>query len=131
MVLNPPVSSITDAEVVVIAVKPQVMEDVLPGIVSLKASRPLVLSVAAGKTIATRAAFRLRRRRDSHHAQHARCRGPRHYRHGPAMPMCPLHKWPWPRALLESLAKVVTVDNEAMIDAVTAVSGSGPPMYSI
>src|SRR5512139_1721931 len=51
--LNPAVASITDAEVVVIAVKPQLMEEVLPGIVALRAARPLVLSVAAGKTIAS------------------------------------------------------------------------------
>ena len=36
--LNPPVATIKDAEVLVIAVKPQLMEDVLPGIVPLKAS---------------------------------------------------------------------------------------------
>ena len=46
-------AAITDAEVVVVAVKPQVMEDVLPGIVSLGPSKPLILSVAAGKTIAS------------------------------------------------------------------------------
>ena len=51
--LNPPVSGITDAEVVVVAVKPQIMEDVLPGVVPLKASKPLILSIAAGKTIAS------------------------------------------------------------------------------
>ncbi|MDP4822891.1 MAG: NAD(P)-binding domain-containing protein, partial [Aestuariivirgaceae bacterium] len=51
--LNPPAASINDAEVIIIAVKPQVMEDVLPGISGLKASKPLVLSVAAGKTIAS------------------------------------------------------------------------------
>ena len=47
--LNPDVSTITDAEVVIIAVKPQLMEDVLPGIATLKSSKPLVLSVAAGR----------------------------------------------------------------------------------
>ena len=44
--LNPDVSTIRDAEVVIIAVKPQLMEDVLPGVVSLKASRPLILSLS-------------------------------------------------------------------------------------
>ena len=33
--LNPPVASINDAEVLVIAVKPQLMEEALPGIVPL------------------------------------------------------------------------------------------------
>ena len=51
--LNPEVGSIHDAEVVIMAVKPQLMEDVLPGVVPLKAAKPLILSVAAGKTIAS------------------------------------------------------------------------------
>ena len=50
---NPPVSSIRDAEVVLIALKPQMMEEVLPTIAGLGVSKPLILSVAAGKTIAS------------------------------------------------------------------------------
>jgi pyrroline-5-carboxylate reductase len=124
--LNPDLSSIHDAEVVVIAVKPQLMEDVLPGVVSLAASRPLILSVAAGKTIAS---FE------------------RHFGKGAAVirtiPNTPAavgrgitamaanpHVSPaqlaLARTLLEAVGEVVTVENESMIDAVTAVSGSGP-----
>ena len=51
--LNPEISTIQDAEVIIAAVKPQLMEEVLPNVVPLKASKPLVLSVAAGKTIAS------------------------------------------------------------------------------
>ena len=51
--LNPPVASIADAEVVIIAVKPQVMGEVLPGLVPLMQAKPVVLSIAAGKTIAS------------------------------------------------------------------------------
>ena len=51
--LNPQVAESPMPKSIIVAVKPQVMEDVLPGIVPLKASRPLILSVAAGKTIAT------------------------------------------------------------------------------
>ena len=124
--LNPPVASITDAEVVVVAVKPQVMEDVLPGIAPLKASRPLVVSVAAGKTIAS----------FEHHfgADAAVIR---------TMPNTPAAvgrgitamaananvsaaQLELARTLLSAVGEVVTVDNEALIDAVTAVSGSGP-----
>jgi pyrroline-5-carboxylate reductase len=50
---NPPVSSITDAEVVLVAVKPQVMDDVLTPLHGLGAAKPLILSIAAGKTIAS------------------------------------------------------------------------------
>jgi pyrroline-5-carboxylate reductase len=54
---NPPIASITDTEVIVVAVKPQVMDEVLPNLVPLKSSKPLILSVAAGKTIATFAKY--------------------------------------------------------------------------
>jgi pyrroline-5-carboxylate reductase len=124
--LNPDISSIRDAEVVVVAVKPQLMEDVLPGVVSLKASKPLVLSVAAGKTIASferhfgtdaavirtipntpaavgRGITAMAANANVSEAQSALA-----------------------RSLLEAVGEVVTVDDEAMIDAVTAVSGSGP-----
>src|SRR6266545_4662721 len=50
---NPDLKSIQDAQVILIAVKPQIMDEVLPSIASLKSSQPLVLSVVAGKTIAS------------------------------------------------------------------------------
>ncbi len=124
--LNPPVSSITDAEVIVVAVKPQIMEDVLPAVVPLKFSKPLILSVAAGKTIASFA---------------------RHFGNDAAIirtiPNTPAAvgrgitamasntnvstaQMALARTLLEAVGEVVTVEREEMIDAVTAVSGSGP-----
>jgi pyrroline-5-carboxylate reductase len=124
--LNPEVPSIRDAEVLVIAVKPQLMEDVLPGVVSLKASKPLILSVAAGKTIAS---F------ERHFGADAAV-----IRTIPNTPAAvgrgitamaananvSAGQLAIARSLLEAVGEVVTVDNEAMIDAVTAVSGSGP-----
>ena len=50
---NPEISTITDAEVVLVAVKPQIMEEVLSNIITLGKSSPLIVSIAAGKTIAT------------------------------------------------------------------------------
>lgn len=123
---NPVVATIKDAEVVLVAVKPQIMEDVLPGVASLKASRPLIVSVAAGKTIASFA---------------------RHFGTDAAIirtiPNTPAAvgrgitamaanenvsagQIALARELLSAIGEVVTVDDEALIDAVTAVSGSGP-----
>ena len=124
--LNPDVSAIGDAEVLVVAVKPQLMEDVLPGVVPLKASKPLILSVAAGKTIAS---F------ERHFGADAAV-----IRTIPNTPAAvgrgitamaananvSAAQMALGRTLLESVGEVVTVENEAMIDAVTAVSGSGP-----
>jgi pyrroline-5-carboxylate reductase len=123
---NPPVASITDAEVIVVAVKPQVMEDVLPNLVSLKSSQPLILSVAAGKTIATFA---------KHFGEKSAI-----IRTIPNTPaaigrgitaLCAnanvsKSQMVLATSLLASTGEVVTVENESMIDLVTAVSGSGP-----
>ena len=124
--LNPPVSGITDAEVVVVAVKPQVMEDVLPGVSALKSSKPLVLSVAAGKTIAS---FERHFGADAAvirtipNTPAAVGRGITAMASNANVSPAQLDL---ARTLLSSVGEVVTVADEAMIDAVTAVSGSGP-----
>ncbi len=124
--LNPPVSAITDAAVVVIAVKPQLMADVLPGIVSLGRSKPLILSIAAGKTIASiarhfGAAAAIIRTMPNTPA--AIGRGITAMVANPRVSPSQLEL---ARTLLSAVGEVVTVDDEALIDAVTAVSGSGP-----
>jgi pyrroline-5-carboxylate reductase len=124
--LNPDPATITDAEVVVIAVKPQLMEDVLPGITGLKASRPLILSVAAGKTIASferhfgADAAVIRSMPNTPAAVGRGITAMAANRNvSPAQTVLA-------QALLSAVGEVVTVPGEAMIDAVTAVSGSGP-----
>jgi pyrroline-5-carboxylate reductase len=124
--LNPGVDAIDDAEVVVMAVKPQLMEDVLPGVVPLKAAKPLILSVAAGKTIAS---F------ERHFGADAAVirtipNTPAAVGRGITAMAANANVSPaqlaLARSLLAAVGEVVTVENEAMIDAVTAVSGSGP-----
>lgn len=123
---NPPISSITDAEVVLVAVKPQVMDEVLTPLHGLGASKPLILSIAAGKTIAS---FE------------------RHFGTDAAvirtMPNTPAAvgrgitamaanrnvsqaQFALAEQLLSSVGEVVRVDDEGLIDAATGVSGSGP-----
>lgn len=124
--LNPPVSAITDAAVVVVAVKPQVMEDVLPGIVSLGRSKPLILSIAAGKTIASFARHfgaDAAIIRTIPNTPAAIGRGITAMAANPHVSPSQLQL---ARALLSAIGEVVTVADEALIDAVTAVSGSGP-----
>lgn len=124
--LNPDVTAIRDAEVVVIAVKPQLMEEVLPGVVSLGASKPLVLSVAAGKTIASferhfGAAAAVVRTIPNTPAAVGRGITAMAANANVSEAQLALA-----RRLLESVGEVVTVANEGLIDAATAVSGSGP-----
>jgi pyrroline-5-carboxylate reductase len=124
--LNPHPASVTDAEVVVIAVKPQLMDQVLPGITALNVSRPLILSVAAGKTIASferyfgADAAVIRSMPNTPAAVGRGITAMAANRNvSPAQTVLA-------QALLSAVGEVVTVPDEAMIDAVTAVSGSGP-----
>jgi pyrroline-5-carboxylate reductase len=123
---NPPVDTIFDAEVVVIAVKPQIMEEVLPGIVGLKICKPLILSIAAGKTIAS---F------ERHFGEDAAVirsipNTPAAIGRGitamAANALVTDDQMALARELLSSIGEVVAVEDESLIDAATAVSGSGP-----
>ncbi len=124
--LNPDVATIRDAEVVVVAVKPQLMEGVLPGVASLGNSKPLILSVAAGKTIASferhfgadAAVIRTIPNTPAAVGRGITAMAANANVSPPQMALA--------RTLLEAVGEVVTVENEEMIDAVTAVSGSGP-----
>ena len=123
---NPPVASISGVEVVLVAVKPQVMDEVLRPLAGLAVSKPLVLSVVAGKTIASLA---------------------RHFGESAAIirtiPNTPsaigrgitamasnanvsAAQNVLAEQLLSSIGEVVRVPAEEQIDWVTAVSGSGP-----
>jgi pyrroline-5-carboxylate reductase len=123
---NPAIAGIADAEVVLVAVKPQVTDQVLPGLVPLARSRPLFLSVVAGKTIA---AF-------AHHfgSDAAIIRTipntPAAVGRGITAMTANAHVSParfaLAEALLQAIGQVVRVDREELIDAATAVSGSGP-----
>jgi pyrroline-5-carboxylate reductase len=124
--LNPVVADITNAEVVLVAVKPQMMDEVLPAIVSLGASKPLILSVAAGKTIATFERF------FGSHAAIIRTipNTPAAIGRG-ITAMCAnanvsVSQLQLATDLLGAIGEVVTVDREELIDCATAVSGSGP-----
>lgn len=123
---NPPATSLSGVEVVLVAVKPQIMDQVLAPLRGLAASKPLVLSVVAGKTIASLA---------GHFGQDTAI-----IRTIPNTPsaigrgitaMAPnAHVSPaqarLAEQLLSSIGEVVRVPAEEQIDWVTAVSGSGP-----
>ena len=123
--------AIAGADVVVLAVKPQVMQQVLaPLAEQLRATRPLIISIAAGIEIAS-----LTRWLGDETLPIVRC-----------MPNTPalvqsgatgLYASRYVSASQKQLADTVLravgialwVDNEAQIDAVTAVSGSGPAYF--
>jgi pyrroline-5-carboxylate reductase len=123
---NPSLDDVHNVDVLVAAVKPQIMDEVLAPVSILKRDKPLVLSIAAGKTI------------DSF-ARHFGDDAPiiRTIPNTPAAIGRGItvmtrnshvsdHQARLATQLLACLGRVVTVDDEALIDAATAVSGSGP-----
>lgn len=123
---NPRVGDIHDVEVFVAAVKPQVMDEVLKPVAALGRFKPLVLSIAAGKTIASFA----RHFGDDAAIIRSIPNTPAAIGRGITVMAANGHvsqaQMQLAASLLASLGEVVTVDDEAMIDAATAVSGSGP-----
>jgi pyrroline-5-carboxylate reductase len=123
---NPTLDAVRGIEVILLAIKPQMVDEVLPGLKSLAREKPLVVSVVAGKTIAALKA---------HFGQDAPV-----IRTIPNTPsavgrgitaMAPGNdvsdaQVELATALLTAIGEVVTVDDEGLIDAATAISGSGP-----
>ena len=113
------------AGVVVVAVKPQMMAAVLPGLKPLIGPGTIVLSIAAGKTIASFAAVfgdvAVVRAMPNTPAQVGR---------GITAAVANARATAGDRALvttlLQAVGEVAWLDDEALIDAVTAISGSGP-----
>lgn len=113
------------AGVVVVAVKPQMMPDVLPRLASLVGPGTIVLSIAAGKTLATfEAAF------PGAAVVRAMPNTPAQVGRGITGAVANAHLGEEGRALVTALlaavGDVAWLDDEALIDVVTAISGSGP-----
>ena len=113
------------AKVIVVAVKPQIIADVLPGLAGLVGRGTVTLSIAAGTTLANLAAGigdgAIVRSIPNTPAQVGRgitaaIANERVSKAGRALVT----------RLLEAVGEVVWVDKEGLIDSVTAVSGSGP-----
>lgn len=112
--------------VLLMAVKPQIMEEVFPPLAKLAGPDTVVLSIAAGKTIAS---F------EQHLAKGIAVvrsipNTPASVGRGITVAAANAHVTPSQKdlcdALLRAIGEVAWVDDEALIDPVTAVSGSGP-----
>jgi pyrroline-5-carboxylate reductase len=114
------------AKVLVLAVKPQTMAQALPAAAPLAGAQTIVISVAAGIRLSTlEAGFA-----GSQPLVRAMPNTPAQIGQGMTVAVANGHVTPEQRDLVDRLlAAVGTVawaDDEALIDAVTAVSGSGP-----
>ena len=112
--------------VIVVAVKPQVMDEVLPGLAKLAGKSTVVLSIAAGRTIAGFA----RHLPEGSAVVRAMPNTPAAVGRGITVGVPNAHVTARQRAtcdaLLRAIGEVSWIDDESLIDAVTAVSGSGP-----
>ncbi|MGV6858525.1 MAG: pyrroline-5-carboxylate reductase [bacterium] len=120
-------SAVEEADIVVLAVKPQVMKDVLtPLAASFTQSHPVVISIAAG----------IREHDVSRWAGSGlpvvRCmpNTPSLVRHGAtglyANALVGAEEKQWATELMGAVGQCVWVEDEDKLDAVTALSGSGP-----
>jgi pyrroline-5-carboxylate reductase len=113
------------ARIVVVAVKPQAMADILPGLKPLVGPGTVVMSIAAGKTIGTFAAAfpgaAVVRAMPNTPAQVGRG-----MTGAVANPAATAADRELVTALLAAVGDVAWLDDESQIDVVTAISGSGP-----
>lgn len=117
------------ADAVVVAVKPQVMDTVLASIAGAIDEATLVISVAAGMPIE-----RIRRGLDGHdRVVRAMPNTPALYQAGMTGLAAAAGVTATDReraaGILEAAGEVAWVDDEALMDVVTAVSGSGPAYF--
>jgi len=112
--------------VIVTAVKPQVMDEVLPHLAKLAGKATVLLSIAAGRTIA---GFEKHLPKGTAVVR-SMPNTPAAIGRGITVGVPNAHVTPAQRAacdaLLRAVGEVAWVDDEGLIDAVTAVSGSGP-----
>jgi len=122
-------AAVEDADVVVLAVKPQIMPGVLDKMKGLVNADQLVLSVAAGKTVASISAHLGERQA----IVRAMPNTPALTGHGItgifAGSFCQAHHVEQAETILSATGEVVWINDESLMDVVTAISGSGPAYY--
>lgn len=112
--------------VIVAAVKPQIMDAAFPGVAALAGPETLTLSIAAGKTLASFESYL----KPGAAVVRAMPNTPAAIGHG--MTVCCANGAATPQQrdlagqLMAAVGDVAWVDDEGLMNAVTAVSGSGP-----
>ena len=111
--------------VILLAVKPQLMDEVLPPLAKLAGPQTLLLSIAAGRRIAS-----FEKYLPGGAVVRAMPNTPAAIGRGITAAVANRNVTPVQRALaddlLSAVGDVVWVDDESLLDAITAVSGSGP-----
>ena len=113
-------------DVVVVAVKPQIMTEVLPPYAKLVAAKPVFLSIAAGKTIASFEAILGKNAAIVRTMPNTPASVGRGITVGCPNANVSAAQTALCKKLLSAVGLVEWVDDEGLLDAVTALSGSGP-----
>jgi len=124
--LNPPRESIREPDVIVLAVKPQSLAEATPQLAALAGPKTLVVSILAGKTVADLGARLPRASAIVRAMPNTPAAVGRGITAGVASAGVSHEQRTVADTLLQAVGQVVWLDDEAHIDAVTAVSGSGP-----
>lgn len=126
MALNPVARDVPATEVLVLATKPQMLDTAAPAVQAFIQPKTLVISILAGKTLGDLSA----RLPNATALIRAMPNLPASVQRGvtaaAAGPGVTAAQRAMADALLGSIGKVEWLDSESLIDAVTAVSGSGP-----
>jgi len=116
----------TPPALILLAVKPQMMDEVLPGLARLAGPDTLVVSIAAGRRIAGIAAHFS----GTPAVVRTMPNTPAAIGRGITVAVANANVTPMQKAIVDDLlaaaGEVVWVDDEELLDAATAVSGSGP-----
>ncbi len=124
--LNPDIASVAEPEVLLLAVKPQTLDAAAETATRIAGPGTLVVSILAGKTIATLQDRLPRARAVIRTIPNTPAAVGRGITAATASANAALADRAMADALLAAIGQVVWVEDEALIDAATAVSGSGP-----
>lgn len=121
-----PIGAVAAPDMVVLAVKPQSLDKAAPQIAPLAGSRTLMLSILAGKTIADLASRLPHARAVVRAMPNLPAAIGRGVTAAFANPNVSAEQRGWCEHLLGAVGSFDWLDEESLIDAVTAISGSGP-----
>ena len=123
--LNPAEGELAPPEALVLAIKPQMLDTAAPRLAAIAGAETLVVSVVAGKTIANLAA-RFSARALVRVMPNTPAAVGRGASAGAANAAVSARQRAWTERLMRAVGLFEWVEDEALIDAVTALSGSGP-----
>jgi pyrroline-5-carboxylate reductase len=124
--LNPPLAGLAPPEVLFLAIKPQTLEAAAPDLAPLAGAETLVISILAGKRIADLASRLPNARALARVMPNTPAAVGRGASAGFASPATSARQRAWAQSLMSAVGQFDWLADEALIDAVTAISGSGP-----